>query len=484
MKMIDSALWTYILKVLGMIDKDKDAKVVNGILEDLSSKTIWTDFRGLLMKSKRRILNEKEWKDFGKLIESCARMFLKDAAHATVCTVAQLTNEWAKDVKYDWVVVDEGTRISEAQMVQVWRTGSTLILIGDQTQLGPTTLSKPKENPFTRQLQVSPYERLVDNNHPFFLLLEVMRSTAGLEIICSDLFYSRHLKPYASAALQHDTRAMSRLWKEKMALLYPALKPEPAHLVYPVFLNITAQSEAEPAGGTSRVNKYNLSQVVSHMIWVVENKLASPEQIGIATAYAGQVAMYYSILRQLSKDRSGHEWMRVRVGTTEWWMGRQAEYIIVDLVRATNDVGQLGFLAEGRRINVLLSRQEQALVIVGDKDCVNTPHTGSEKEDQKVIGKHNHDSRHVIKMLEWLTKNGRLVEIPLDSLSQDYVKLDPISSNAVEPETGATSGNVGEGGWDVVAAAGNVGEGQWDVVAAAGDANTTDGNWSSGVNEW
>ena len=103
-------------------------------------------------------------------------------------------------------------------MCQIWRTGSTLIQIGDQAQLGPTTLSKPKENPFTRQLQLSPFERFVDNNHPFLLLLEVMRGTAGLEVLSSELFYFGKLKPYATTAFDHPSRAMSRLWKVRWRL--------------------------------------------------------------------------------------------------------------------------------------------------------------------------------------------------------------------------------------------------------------------------
>lgn len=184
-----------------------------------------------------------------------------------------------------------------------------------------------------------------------------------------------------------------------MALLWPALKPEPENLVYPVFLHITAQSEPKPAQGTSRVNMYNVSQVVARIIWVIETKLGSPEQVGIATPYTGQVSLFYDIIRKISKDKPDHNWLSIRVGITKWWMGGQAEYIIVDLVRATNDVTELGCLAEGRRLNVLLSCQEQALVIVGDKDCVNPALTGSAKEDRKVLNSRNYDNRQVIRCL-------------------------------------------------------------------------------------
>ena len=93
-----------------------------------------------------------------------------------------------------------------------------------------------------------------------------------------------------------------------MALEYPQLKPEPGNLVYPVLFNITAASEPEPAGGTSRVNIFNVSHATSHLIWVVESGLALPGQIGIATTYAGQVALYktsFESFRRRSQITSG-----------------------------------------------------------------------------------------------------------------------------------------------------------------------------------
>ena len=46
------------------------------------------------------------------------------------------------------------------------------------------------------------------------MLREVMRSTAGLEALCSDLFYFRQLKPGEGTSL--DARPMSLKWHKEI----------------------------------------------------------------------------------------------------------------------------------------------------------------------------------------------------------------------------------------------------------------------------
>ena len=110
MKMINAALWTYILKVIGLIPKEEDAKVVTELLQRLSSKAIWKDLRALVLKMQRQELNRAEWTEYGKLVESCGNSLIKDAAHGTICTIAQLAKEWSKNIKFDWIIIDEPSK--------------------------------------------------------------------------------------------------------------------------------------------------------------------------------------------------------------------------------------------------------------------------------------------------------------------------------------------------------------------------------------
>ena len=201
------------------------------------------------------------------------------------------------------------------------------------------------------------------------MLREVMRSTTGLEAMCSDLFYSNKLKPGIRTSLKD--RPLSTVWQKEIHLKYPTLRAEPSDLVYPVFLGISSESKTETIGGTSRINSVNLAVVIDHLLWIVcEVEIAKPGQIGIASPYAGQVEYYRRTMKKIQDDKPEEDWSAVRIGTIEWFQGREAPHMIVDFVRGSNDFGDLGFMSEGRRLNVLLSRQKEALVIVGDKDCV------------------------------------------------------------------------------------------------------------------
>ena len=124
-------------------------------------------------------------------------------------------------------------------------------------------MSKANENPFVDQLRYSPYVRFIENNWPYFLLSEVMRSTAGLEVLCSKLFYRGQLKPGEGTTI--DTRPMTRVWQEKTRQAYPSLKEAPQGLAYPVFINVPSQSEIE-IGGSSYINRANASVVIEHIV--------------------------------------------------------------------------------------------------------------------------------------------------------------------------------------------------------------------------
>ncbi len=164
MKMIQSALFTWLLKVLDFLPNDDHATEVNAILRTLSASTPFVELRFLMHKSKVQELNHAEWNKYGKFLKQCPVMFITEAARVTVCTIAQLGMEWAKAIKFDWTIIDEATVMSEAQFVQLWDESDLVILVGDQEQLSRPSMSKTTENPFADQLRFSPYVRFIENS--------------------------------------------------------------------------------------------------------------------------------------------------------------------------------------------------------------------------------------------------------------------------------------------------------------------------------
>jgi superfamily I DNA and/or RNA helicase len=84
----------------------------------------------------------------------------------------------------------------------------------------------------------------------------------------------------------------------------------------------------------------------------------APTDLAIIAAYSAQARR----LRDLLRDERA---MGVEVGTVDGFQGREKEAVIVDLVRS-NDSGELGFLANTRRMNVALTRARRFLLVVAD----------------------------------------------------------------------------------------------------------------------
>lgn len=145
-------------------------------------------------------------------------------------------------------------------------------------------------------------------------------------------------------------------------------------------------------------------------------------------------------------------------------------------------------MADNRRLNVLMSRQRQALVVIGDKDCTKILST-----DSNDISMYESRNRSVIKVFEWLKAKGRVVEIASSELSQEFVTFDsndPNSDNlAVTAEKlGATDDSAATvGGWDALEKAVNP-EGEVpgpveSVSAASKPSRQGRGSRQSGGNE-
>jgi superfamily I DNA and/or RNA helicase len=83
-----------------------------------------------------------------------------------------------------------------------------------------------------------------------------------------------------------------------------------------------------------------------------------PGEIAIIAAYSAQARRLRELLR--AERAAGLE-----IGTVDGFQGREKEAVIVDLVRS-NEHGEIGFLANTRRMNVALTRARRFLLVVAD----------------------------------------------------------------------------------------------------------------------
>jgi superfamily I DNA and/or RNA helicase len=107
----------------------------------------------------------------------------------------------------------------------------------------------------------------------------------------------------------------------------------------------------------STFNRGNAERVAAEVRRLLSRGLA-PSDVAVIAAYSAQARH----LRELLKDERA---AGLEIGTVDGFQGREKEAVIVDLVRS-NDHGEIGFLANIRRMNVALTRARRFLLVVAD----------------------------------------------------------------------------------------------------------------------
>ncbi|MGA1606800.1 MAG: AAA domain-containing protein, partial [Planctomycetota bacterium] len=105
----------------------------------------------------------------------------------------------------------------------------------------------------------------------------------------------------------------------------------------------------------SRANPDEARLVARHVRALLEAGIA-PEAIGVITPYNAQVQALRDVLADVQE---------LEIGTVDGFQGREKEAIVLSLVRS-NERGEVGFLAERRRMNVAVTRARRHVALIGD----------------------------------------------------------------------------------------------------------------------
>ena len=84
------------------------------------------------------------------------------------------------------------------------------------------------------------------------------------------------------------------------------------------------------------------------------------KDIAVISPYDAQVQKLRELLRDV---------LDLEIDTVDGFQGREKEAVVVSLVRS-NPEGELGFVADIRRINVALTRARKKLIVVGDSATI------------------------------------------------------------------------------------------------------------------
>lgn len=296
-------------------------------------------------------------------IEAGVVRYLLDSADVVLATLTGIDATVLEDRRFDVAVIDEAAQATEPACWPALLRADRVILAGDPFQLPPTIISpEAARGGLARSLM----ERLLETSTTTIShrLAVQYRMHQSIMAFSSAEFYEQGLTadPSVASHLLSDLSEVTPTDRTSTAL---------------EFIDTAGAGYDERAGSSqeSRENPQEAELVVKLALALREAGVAA-EAIAIISPYAAQVRLLRRLL----------EGTLIDVDTIDGFQGRESEAVIISLVRS-NATGEIGFLADVRRMNVAITRARRKLIIIGDS---------------ATIGGHDFYAR----MLSWVEREG------------------------------------------------------------------------------
>ncbi|MCA8965846.1 MAG: IGHMBP2 family helicase [Planctomycetes bacterium] len=277
-------------------------------------------------------------------LEQAVTRGIVDGAEVVLATLVGAADGLLAETRFDRLVVDEAAQALEAACWIPLQRADRVVLAGDHCQLPPTIHSSEASR---RGLARTLFERLAEapNAAATTRMLTVQyRMHEAIMAFSAERFYAGRLQADASVRehLLTDLRAVNTTeWTSQ-----------------PLCFVDTAGTGFEETHGDDEGSKANPGEA-ELVAKIVDDLLAAgvaPGEVAVVTPYNAQV--------QLLRRRLEHQ-PELEIGSVDGLQGREKEAVIVSLVRS-NDRGEVGFLAEMRRLNVAMTRARRHLTVIGD----------------------------------------------------------------------------------------------------------------------
>ncbi len=281
-------------------------------------------------------------------------------ARIVCATATGLDRDRLEGKYFDWCIMDEASQSTEPVTWIPLQYAQRLILAGDHFQLPPTVISGEAVK---GGFGISLMERLLADIGPSISrrLNVQYRMHNDIMNFSSDVFYEN--------SLQADESVRTALLVDLPTVKDSPLTSCPVHFIDTA--GASYDEETEP-NGDSRLNPLEAELVVKKVNELIECGL-SPGMIAVISPYSAQV----KLLRELLSARGGVpaagdgglSSSGIEIDSVDGFQGREKEVVIVSLVRSNRE-GEVGFLADTRRMNVALTRARRKLIVIGDSATI------------------------------------------------------------------------------------------------------------------
>jgi ATP-dependent RNA/DNA helicase IGHMBP2 len=258
------------------------------------------------------------------------------SAQVIVTTLISASHRVIKDLRYQTVVIDEGSQSLEPECWNAILLARRVVLCGDHMQLPPTVKS-----PEADRLGLS--TTLLDRS----IILSKYGGLLDMQYRMHDAILSFSNTRYYQGKLSSSPEVAHRLLRGDQ---------EPLTFIDTVGCGFEEEMHVEQR---SYFNPGEYFIIREHLLLHHENLLGV--SIGIITPYAEQVRY---IRAHIATDNCWNG-MDVEVNSIDGFQGQEKDLIYLSFVRS-NESAEIGFLKDERRLNVALTRAKSKLIAIGD----------------------------------------------------------------------------------------------------------------------
>jgi superfamily I DNA and/or RNA helicase len=328
-----------------LVDADPAMKVVREMRREAD---LLTTKAGRWTRAKPMAGARDDLKQESRRLRADAKLFEEQIINtkldraSVICATTNYDPEILGNRTFQLGVIDEACQSTEPGYWPVILRVDRLILAGDHCQLPPTVLSNQAQ---LEGLSMSMMERLVgrwDKLATRQLTVQYRMHHKIMEFP-SEHFYDDSLVADPSVA-NHSLADLPNFNAETIG-------SEPVLFVDTSGADWTEQLDPN---GESKLNPNEANWILQQVDALLEAGLP-PEQIAVIAPYSAQV--------RLLRDRCSSN--DVEIDTVDGFQGREKEVVLISLVRS-NSEGEVGFLADTRRMNVAMTRAKRKLMVIGD----------------------------------------------------------------------------------------------------------------------
>ncbi|OTB10549.1 hypothetical protein K445DRAFT_27497 [Daldinia sp. EC12] len=355
---------------------------------DASSKEVWA------MKTPDRHAKIQEWEneirrervstlakwitDFNKTYKTLQSLRKEKTEHTLqskriICcttTAASMYSQEIQSAAPGIIVVEEAGEILESHILAAMGPSTKqLIQIGDHKQLRPKVknFKLTVEAGHGYDLNRSLFERLILQGQPHCTLLNQHRMRPEISALI------RHNYPDLQDADDTKNRPELLGFQDNVVFINHRY-PEARHNVL--------VDKLDPTAGSSKQNIFEADMVLKCVRYLGQQAYKT-SNIVVLTPYLGQLSL---LRNKLSKDHDpilndldSHDLVEagempaasaevnknpIRLSTIDNYQGEESDIVVASLTRS-NDDGDIGFMCAPERLNVLVSRARNALIMIG-----------------------------------------------------------------------------------------------------------------------